>query len=280
VTPYYQDDYVTLYHGDARDVLPLLGRDAADIVLTDPPYSSGGAYRADRNKSTADKYQHTRETTRTYAEFSGDNRDQRSFEKWASFWMADALEITRSGGVLACFIDWRNVACVIDAMQIGGWVYRGLVPWHKGVDQRPRKGWFRHNVEYIVFGSRGPLLTGADAPGICADGVIYCRINGTEKLHQTEKPVELSQEILGVRPDWRVLLDPFCGSGTSLVAAKNLGRKAIGIEIEEQFCEIAAERLLQSVLDFINEWECGRCGASTPAHLLVCRKCHQPKAAA
>lgn len=245
--PYYEHAGITIYHGDCREILPHLSD--VDLILADPPYSSGGAFRADRSRSTSDKYQHTHETNRTYDEFSGDNRDQRSFEKWCSFWMADAIRCVRPGGVLGCFIDWRNLACVMDAIQVGGWVLRGVVPWHKGTDQRPRKGWFRHNVEYVVLGSLGPLETGANAPGICADGVIYCRVNGVEKLHQTGKPVDLMGQLLGVRPDWKSVLDPFAGSGSTLVAAKNLGRRAIGIEIEERYCEIAAKRLSQEVLD-------------------------------
>ena len=246
--PYYQDASVKIYHADCREVLAAMKPGSVDLVLTDPPYSSGGAFRADRNKSTSQKYQHTHETHRSYAEFSGDNRDQRSFEKWCAWWMADALSTVRSGGVIGCFIDWRNVCCVVDAVQIAGWVYRGLVPWHKGTDQRPRKGWFRHNVEFIVFGSRGPLETGASAPGICQDGVIYCRMSGLEKEHQTQKPLALITEVLSVRPDWALVLDPFMGSGTTLRAAKDLGRKAVGIEIEERYCEIAAKRLEQSTL--------------------------------
>jgi len=244
--PYYEDGSVTIYLGDCREVLPVLS--GIDLILADPPYSSGGAFRADRNRKTSDKYQHTHETHRVYDEFSGDNRDQRSFELWCSYWMADAIACMRPGGVLGCFIDWRNVACVIDAMQVAGWVYRGLVPWHKGVDQRPRKGWFRHNVEFVAMGSLGPLETGSKAPGICADGVVYCRVNGVEKFHQTAKPVELMQELLSVRPDWETVLDPFAGSGSTLVAAKNLGRKAIGIEIEERYCQVAAARCAQEVL--------------------------------
>jgi site-specific DNA-methyltransferase (adenine-specific) len=244
---FHEEPGITLYCGDARAVLPLMDA-VADLVLADPPYSSGGAFRSDRNRDTSDKYQHAHETHRTYDDFAGDNRDQRSFEKWSAYWMADALIAARPEGVIGCFIDWRNVACVVDAMQVGGWVYRGLVPWHKGIDQRPRKGWFRHNVEFIGFGSRGPLETGAEAPGICADGVLYCRINGTEKLHQTGKPVDLFKQIIGVRPDWQTVLDPFCGSGTTLEATKSLGRTAIGIEIEPRYCEIAVKRLRQEVL--------------------------------
>ena len=248
MTPYYEKDGIVIYHGECREVLPGLGEASIDLVLADPPYSSGGAFRSDRNRSTQSKYQHTHETSRQYAEFSGDNRDQRSFERWCCHWMSDCMKCVPTSGVLGCFIDWRNVACVVDSIQVAGWVYRGLVPWHKGTDQRPRKGWFRHNVEYAVFGSVGPIETGAKAPGICADGVVYCRVNGTEKLHQTGKPVQLMQQLMAVRPDWETVLDPFMGSGTTLVAAKLEGRKAIGIELEERYCEIAANRLAQGVL--------------------------------
>ncbi len=246
--PYYEQDGITIYHGDCREILPGLPK--VDLVLTDPPYSSGGAFRSDRSAPTSAKYQITEETTRAYADFSGDNRDQRSFEKWCYYWMSDALRLTNSGGAIGCFIDWRNLASVVDSVQTAGWVYRGVVPWHKGADQRPRKGWFRANVEYVVFGSCGPMLTGHRADGPCADGVMYHRVNGIEKQHQTQKPVPLFADLMQVRPGWQSILDPFMGSGTTLVAAKLEGRRAIGIEIEERYCERAADRPAQGVLAF------------------------------
>jgi site-specific DNA-methyltransferase (adenine-specific) len=243
--PYYESGGISIYHGDARDVLPSLDI-RADIVLTDPPYSSGGMYRSDRSKSTDQKYQHTAETTRSYAAFSGDNRDQRAFEKWCADWSALCLRACREGAAIGCFIDWRNIACVIDAVQMGGWVYRGITPWHKGGDQRPRKAWFRANVEYIVWGSAGPLKAGPGVDGECRDGVLFYRVNGAEKLHQTGKPVDLFAEIISTRPDWQTALDPFMGSGTTLAAAKELGRCAVGVEIDERNCEIAANRLMRA----------------------------------
>jgi site-specific DNA-methyltransferase (adenine-specific) len=137
----------------------------------------------------------------------------------------------------------RNIACVIDAIQIGGWVYRGCVPWHKGDDQRPRKGWFRSNVEYVIFGSCGPLLTGHLASGICADGIVYCRGNGSEKEHQTGKPVALMAELMSVRPEWETVLDPFMGSGTTGVAAVKEGKRFIGVEIDPAHFETALRRI-------------------------------------
>jgi len=241
--PTYQRDGIALYHGDCLDILPTLEPGSVDCVVTDPPYSSGGAYRSDRTQPTDAKYQHTAETNRNYATFSGDNRDQRSFERWCHMWMRDALFATREGGIFASFIDWRNVSSMIDAVQVAGWVYRGLVPWHKGTDQRPRKGWFRANVEYLVMGSCGPILTGHLAPGECADGVIYCRVNGIEKLHQTGKPVEVCEALIDMRPDMVQVLDPFMGSGTTGVACVQTGRRFIGIEIERKHFDIAVGRI-------------------------------------
>jgi site-specific DNA-methyltransferase (adenine-specific) len=238
-------DGVRLIEGDCLTVLPTLEAASFDLVLTDPPYSSGGMYRSDRSRSTDEKYQHTAETNRTYATFSGDNRDQRSFERWCAWWMSECLRATREGGALGCFIDWRNLACVIDAIQVAGWVFRGVVPWHKGTDQRPRKGWFRSNVEFIVWGSAGAMMTGHKAEGICQDGVLYQRVNGIDKEHQTQKPVGLFRDILAVRPEWRHILDPFAGSGTTGLAALQEGRRAILIEREPAYCEIIRRRLAQ-----------------------------------
>lgn len=248
MTPYYDEDGITIYHGDCREVLPTIG--AVDAVVTDPPYSSGGMYRSDRAVTTTNKYQLSHETHREYGTFSGDNRDQRSFEKWVDSWASLCLPLVPGGGGIGVFIDWRNVACVIDAVQVAGWVYRGLTPWHKGTDLRPNKGWFRRNIEFIVWGSAGPLPTGPGVEGDCWDGLFVARVNDGDKQHQTGKPVALMQQMLSVRPEWRTYLDPFMGSGSTLRAAKNLGHKAIGIELDERYCEIAAKRLAQGVLDF------------------------------
>lgn len=240
-SPYYEDDSVTLYHGDARAILPLLG--PVDAVITDPPYSSGGMYRADRAASTTSKYQLGHETTRTYAAFSGDNRDQRSFEKWVDSWASQCLSLVGDGGGIGVFIDWRNVSSVIDAVQMAGWVYRGLTPWHKGTDLRPNKGWFRRNIEFVVWGSAGPLPTGPGVEGECWDGMFVARVNDGDKHHQTGKPVALMEQMLSVRPEWTTFLDPFAGSASTLMAAKRIGKRAIGIELDEHSCEVAAKRL-------------------------------------
>lgn len=231
----------TLILGDCREVLPTLGK--VDAVVTDPPYSSGGMYRSDRAAGTGSKYQVSHETNRRYAAFAGDNRDQRSFEKWVDSWASQCLRLVEPGGGIAIFIDWRNIACIVDAVQVAGWVYRGLTPWHKGTDLRPNKGWFRRNIEFVVWGSAGPLLTGAGAEGECWDGLFVARVNDGDKQHQTGKPVDLLEQMVSIRPEWNLYLDPFMGSGTTGVACAKLGRRFIGIEIEPKYFDIACRRI-------------------------------------
>jgi DNA modification methylase len=95
----------------------------------------------------------------------------------------------------------------------------------------------------VIFGSCGPLLTGHLASGICADGIVYCRGNGSEKEHQTGKPVALMAELMSVRPEWETVLDPFMGSGTTGVAAVKEGKRFIGVEIDPAHFETALRRI-------------------------------------
>lgn len=253
IKPYYQDSAVTIYHGDSREIIPTLGK--FDIVLTDPPYSSGGHTRSDRNASTAIKYQMTM-TSRRFTDFSGDNRDQRSFERWCYYWMAECLDHCNSGGSIVSFIDWRNLPCMIDAVQIAGWVYRGLIVWNKPI-ARPNLGWFRADCEFAVCGTAGAInrdhVDGGDI-GICQVGLFqHSPVQGCDRMHMTEKPVNLLVDILKTRNDWQTILDPFAGSGTTGRAAKDLGRKCVLIEKEEAYCEVSAKRMQQEVLPMFEE---------------------------
>lgn len=242
--PYFSDGEIKICHGDAWRLIPGLGQ--FDLVLTDPPYSSGGAMRSDRSQPASQKYQHS-EAIKKHAGFSGDNRDQRSFEKWCAYWMGEALNVTRDGGVLGCFIDWRNLPSLVDAIQIAGWVFRGIVPWDKTEASRPLKGWFRSQCEYLVLGSNGPIDRNRATDGICNKGCFRYPVPRNKK-HLTEKPVELLEDIIRTRDDWKRVLDPFMGSGTTLLAAQKLGRAAVGIELDANNCEIAADRLRQETL--------------------------------
>jgi len=243
MTPYYQDDHagIVIYNADCRDVLPTL--DPVDLVLTDPPYSSGGQYRSDRAQDTTSKYV-TSDCQDVRLEFSGDNRDQRSYLSWCSLWLSDALRVSRIGAMCQVFTDWRQLPTMTDAIQCGGWVWRGIATWWKpGI--RMQRGGFSSSAEYIVWGTAGPWKREI---GHSPQNVLKCRPVVAGKHHIAEKPIELLRECAEFAPTQGTILDPFMGSGTTLVAAKELGRKAVGVEIEEKYCEIAVRRLAQEVL--------------------------------
>lgn len=254
MNPYYQDDSCTIYHGEACAVLSQLPEGSVDVLLTDPPYSSGGMFRSDRSIDPTQKYRgwsqnadgSSKAPTSEYGTFAGDSRDQRSFSAWVSAWSFAALRAVTPGGSAFVFTDWRQLPTATDAVQMGGWTWRGLLVWDKGVG-RPMQGRFRNHLEYIVWGTNG-AHNGPD--GEYPSTLLEVPTVGTgERQHVTQKPVALLQELLRVVPgDDHCALDPFMGSGSTLVAAKYAGHSAIGIEVDERYCEIAAKRLAQEVL--------------------------------
>jgi site-specific DNA-methyltransferase (adenine-specific) len=266
VTPYYEDGSVTIYHGNALAVLGGLETGVLGGCVTDPPYSSGGQFRSDRtNSSAATKYS-SRELS--LPDFSGDNRDQRSFLAWCSVWMAEVLRVCEPGAPMFTFTDWRQLPTVTDAIQCGGWNWQGIFVWDK-VNGRPQKNRPTQSVEYLVYGVSGQVRSGdGDGDGfVCLQPIITAAPPGNDdRQHITEKPVDVIQYILPLLRGGTVVLDPFMGSGSTLVAAKNLGRKAIGIEIEERYCEIAAKRLPEGPLFTLAAWR--PCSSSPPATIM------------
>lgn len=242
-TPYYSDPLVTIYHAEALDVLPYLSGIGA--VVTDPPYSSGGAFRGDRTASTLTKYVNNDSSGQSSLDnFTGDNRDQRSFLAWCTLWLCAARHASTPGAPCVMFTDWRQLPIATDALQAGGWVWRNIGTWHKpGI--RMQRGLFSASAEYVVFGTNGPTIDHAGAP----QNVFKCAPVATkDKVHIAEKPTAVAQWCLGVVPPGAVVLDPFMGSGVVLRAAKDKGHVSVGIDCDESSCETAAERCRQEAL--------------------------------
>jgi site-specific DNA-methyltransferase (adenine-specific) len=225
-----------LWHGDALFVLDELSGVTVDAVITDPPYSSGGQFRGDRTGSTSLKYQST-EQRGLYAEFSGDNRDQRAYAHWCALWLAQCHAMTREGGIAAVFSDWRQLPTTTDALQAGGYVWRGIGVWDKTEAARPQKGRYRNQAEYFVWGSAGPMKH----EGPCAPGVFRYSAASEKKHHIAGKPQRMVQDLLSICGD--LVLDPFMGSGTAGVACMETGRRFIGIEINREYFDIACARI-------------------------------------
>ena len=242
-TPYYADDRATLYGGDALAVLASLPANAVDAVICDPPYSSGGMVRSDRaGQNTSSKYVMTGSGNKDLADFSGDNRDQRAYAYWSALWMGEALRATKPGGVLLAFTDWRQLPATSDAIQAGGWVWRGIVPWYKPV-ARPQAGRFTNHCEYVVWGSNGGMTTDYSAPVLPG---FYQASSPREREHITQKPLDVMRGLVKICPEDGTILDPFMGSGTTGVAAMIERRKFIGVEMVEHYQQVAERRIREA----------------------------------
>lgn len=245
--PHYQDERATLYQADALAVLSHLPTDSVDAVITDPPYSSGGMVRGDRNAPTEAKYRgwsqnadgSSRKPTANYAGFTGDTRDQRGYLCWFSLWAGEALRVAKPGAHFLTFTDWRQLPTTTDAVQAAGWVWRGVAVWDKGIG-RPMRGRFRNHVEYLVWATNGPV----NEQDCYLDSVFRFGPPRPEaRVHLTEKPLPLLTALMPLVPKDGVVLDPFAGSATTGVAAINTGRRFIGCELTEHYAEVAADRL-------------------------------------
>ncbi len=233
-------DFV-LQAGDCLRLLDALPADSVDAVITDPPYSSGGMMRGDRvNQATNIKYTQTG-TQNVRPEFGGDNRDQRSWVAWCAIWLGQCLRVARPGAYCLMFSDWRQLPAATDALQAGGWVWRGIVVWDKGRGSRsPNTSYFRHQCEYILWATKGATRKDAGGPW---DGCIRLPVTQADKHHVTGKPTELMRQLVQVCPPGGVVIDPFMGSGTTGVACHLEGRRFVGYEVEPVYLELAGRRI-------------------------------------
>ena len=212
--------------GDVLDVLPTLPAACCDLLIADPPFSSGGMVRGDRAQNDqAAKYLKRTPRTRTL-ELHGDTRDQLQWAQWCGTWMRASLRVLRPGSILGVFVDWRQLAALYAAFGLAGVVLRGVAPWLKGAG-RPQPGRPRQDCEFIVWGTHGPRQrVGPWHPGHYDD-----RVPRAERKIFCRKPVALMSKLVQWCPAGGVVLDPFAGSGPVGEAALSEGRSAILIDI-------------------------------------------------
>ncbi len=218
---YYQDKYVTIYHGDCKEILPQLPQ--VDLVLTDPSYGVNF-------KKPGEPY------------MAGDSVNLMPLI------LPMLYKLVKPDGALFIF---SSVARLKDFLYTFETYFKmhNIIIWNKVNPVYPHsKAHFQMQYEPIIYGSRGLHYIQAKRPS----DVISCPIvRGKKRVHPTQKPVELLIELL--KPSLtteQLILDPFLGSGTTAVASKETNNRCIGIEIEEKYCEIAAKRCSQMVMDF------------------------------
>lgn len=225
--PYYSHAGITIYHGDCREILPTL---AADVCITDPPY----------NQQT-----HSGATT-------NGGGVAHKLVPFAALSDAEILDVFGKIGAsvrrwVIATVAWQHAALLnsqtpdgIRFVRLGAWVKPAPMPQLTG--DRPAQGW--EAVAILHRAGESLRWNGGGKAAVFRQGA-----TNTRALWPTEKPIALVREFLSLFAEsGDVILDPFIGSGTTLVAAKDAGHHAIGIDLEERACEIAAKRLAQEVL--------------------------------
>ena len=245
--PYYEHAGITIYHGDCRDVLPEIPAGSVDLVLTDPPYGHNNNNNGDlihRRESALGLRPTTQEEARPIA---NDGPEANELVRWM---FGEANRVLMPGCCCCCcgggggpdpqFARW---SLWMDEA-IG---FKHAVVWDKG---GLGMGWhYRRNYELMLVGEKPGAACrwygGNDQPNVV-------RINGIKPSaddHPTPKPEKLMAHFLNLHSlPGHLVLDPFMGGGTTLVAAKRGGRRAIGVEVDERWCEMAAKRLAQEVM--------------------------------
>lgn len=232
-----------LYRGDCLDIMRQMADNSVDAVIAD--YSSGGFTRSDRTADPTSKYVQTG-TEIIRDSFTGDNRDGRSWCYWSALWLSEAFRLVRPSGYCLTFCDWRQLPLASDALQAGGFVWRGVVVWDKTSGARaPHTGYFRHQCEYIVWGTKGVSVPAEHGGPL--DGCYRYPVLQWDKHHMTGKPTRLLQDLVQIVPPGATVFDPFMGSGTTGVAALQTNRQFVGVEITTHYFEIAAQRLKTSL---------------------------------
>jgi site-specific DNA-methyltransferase (adenine-specific) len=223
--------------GDALALLRDLPDGSVDALVTDPPYSSGGMWKRDREGAggVSRKYTRANEVHDGLADFEGDSRDQRGFLAWAAIWMGEAYRAAAEGSPCMVFTDWRQLPVMTDAVQAGGWVWRGIAVWDK-LQGRPALGRFRSQTEFVIWGSKGKMA----ATDVCHPGVFPIPFVRTSRRHHpTEKSLRLMRQLVQLVRPGGVVLDPFAGAGTTGAAAILEGRRFVGFELSPRYCEVS-----------------------------------------
>lgn len=219
---YYADDACCIAHADNREILPLLSK--ADLCLTDPPFeivAKGGGIGARR------KYLHD---TEDFTDCGFDYSLLDRFDNWM------------------CFGGLKQVPKLIESAGGRRWM---LITWNKPNPTPLLNGNYLPDTEYIIHAWKNGALFGEYEDR--ARWIIH-RVQDGDTEHPNEKPLRVMAKLLRTGSQFgQLVVDPFCGSGSTLVTAKNLGRFCIGIDSSEEWCETAARRLQQEVLPFNQE---------------------------
>lgn len=271
--PYYSDALVTIYHGDCRSILPGLEREHY-AILTDPPYAVRRAAEsicvecgndvATVGWSTCSEcmfagvpvaeFEMLGHLSRgldqaiTHSRGYADHEPEAFAELLAGFATA-ALEVALEGSPMVAFGGARTYHQLATALELAGWRIHDMVIWAHDPGMPKARTCLAPAHDPAVLATHGTPDLDFRTADTWPRNVVESDRNREAISHLTPKPISLMRTLVQMFPA-PVILDPFMGSGSTLRAAKDLCRQAIGIEVDEASCEVAARRLGQEVLDF------------------------------
>lgn len=218
-----QDVKSDLHLGDCLEILKQIPDQSVDLVLTDPPY--GMDFQSDWKKDKSKR-------------FPKIINDKKPF----IWFLNDAFRVTKNGGAIACFTDWKNQETWRMAIEIAGFQIKSHVIWDRDVHgMGDLKSSFGPRHDVVWFATKGKFSFKNKRP---ASVIRSRRPIGDSIIHPNEKPIELMESLIhSLSTQHDIVLDPFMGSGSTGVATKNLNRHFIGIEKDENYFEIARKRI-------------------------------------
>jgi site-specific DNA-methyltransferase (adenine-specific) len=231
--PYYVDDAVTIYHGRAEEVLPQLGTETVGLVVTSPPYNLGDmegglANLAGGYESYADQLPH------------GD------YVRWQRDILTECWRvITNEGAIFYNHKPRIRDGILWTPLELNpGLPLRQIIIWARTIGVNWSETFFMPMHEWVMLFAKPGFRF---SKSVSHHGDVWRMPPEPDRSHPAPFPVGLPSRAIQTAT-LSTVLDPFMGSGTTLVAAKSLNRPSIGIEIEERYCEIAARRCSQEVL--------------------------------
>ena len=196
---------------------------------------------SERARPASVKYVQSKQKTQ-WPEFESESMDQNAWATWTYRWLKECKRVAKDGAPIVIFIDWRQMGLLTTLLQWSGWRWLGIAVWDKTEACRPQMGRFAAQAEYIVWGAKGRLPAKRHVGTL--PGVFRHRIEvPAKKHHMTGKPLALMEELLQIVEPGGTVLDHFAGSGTTLLAAQNLGLAAQGIELSQHYHQVATQRL-------------------------------------
>lgn len=224
-----------LYLGDCLEVMPTIGK--VDAVITDPPYCSGARNSAD----IAGRGGMSRGQRWASKPITNDRMTVTGFTWLIRHVARQSYALLPDGGSFLSFIDWRQYPTLYGIVESVNFRVQTVAVWDK--EHMALGNGFRNQHEFLLHAAKGvPTIAHKGTPNILR----HTRISASE-LHPTEKPVGLLELIIPVPTErGAIILDPFMGSGTTLVACAKTGRRFIGIELDPDYFEIACKRVREA----------------------------------